>query len=505
VANSTVNVFDNAKLLGSVTANASGAWSYTTASLVNGNHSFTAAGTVSDVARSTTSGGSGALNVMVDTKAPAAPIITSDKIVNTNQVMLTGTAEANSKVAVFDGGKQIGTATADANGAWSYTTGALPAGPNGFTATASDVAGNTSQVSALYDPIVGGTVIEANGAIALTQVGDQYYLDANTGAVPPTVKIYGTDHLANMSGIAGKWVPIAAETTTTGYEVAWKAVGSNQFTVMNTDHNGNVISNIGIVSANSTALQSLESSFHQDLNGDGHMGVATGTVIESKGSTILKQVGDQYFLQDSTGSGPALNISGTDHLASLPDIAGQWAPIAAEKISAGYGVVWKAVGADQYTVMGTDNNGNYVANTGIVSGKSPVLQAFESSFHQDLNGDGKISPDATVLDGHLGNQTLTAKAGPSVLIGGPNDTLVGGASADVFVFPQSFGVDTVKNFTPGTDQLLFSQSMFANVAAVLSDAHQVGSNVVIAHDPQNVVTLQNMQLSSLHASDIHII
>src|SRR6185312_8891851 len=188
-----------------------------------------------------------------------------------------------------------------------------------------------------------------------------------------------------------------------------------------------------------------------------------------------------------------------------PGIAGQWTPIAAEKTASGYEVAWKAVGADQYMVMGTDNNGNYIADTGFVSGKSPVLQAFESSFHQDLNGDGKISPAATVLDGHLGNQNLTGTAGPSVLIGGPNDTLVGGASADVFVFPQNFGVNAVKNFTPGADQLLFSQSMFANVAAVLSDAHQIGSNVVIVHDPQNVVTLQNMQLSTLHASDIHII
>ena len=45
--------------------------------------------------------------------------------------------------------------------------------------------------------------------------------------------------------------------------------------------------------------------------------------------------------------------------------------------------------------------------------------------------------------------------------------------------------------------------MFATVAEVLSDAQQVGSDVVITHDPQNVVTLHNMQLSSLHASDVH--
>ena len=109
--------------------------------------------------------------------------------------------------------------------------------------------------------------------------------------------------------------------------------------------------------------------------------------------------------------------------------------------------------------------------------RATLLESLEASFNQDLNGDGRISPPVTVLDGHLGNQTLTAAGGPTVLVGGPRDTLNGGAGADMFVFPQSFGAETVKNFTPGTDALVFSQAMFANVAAVLADAHQVGSNV----------------------------
>ena len=79
-------------------ASASGAWSYNTANLANGAHSFTATDTVSGV----TSAASGALNVTVDTAAPAAPAITGNTIVNTNKVQLTGTAEANSKVTVFD-------------------------------------------------------------------------------------------------------------------------------------------------------------------------------------------------------------------------------------------------------------------------------------------------------------------------------------------------------------------------------------------------------------------
>ena len=99
---------------------------------------------------------------------------------------------------------------------------------------------------------------------------------------------------------------------------------------MNTDNNGNYVSSIGVVSGNSTALMSLENSFHQDLNGDGHIGVSGtggtggtgGTVIESNGATSLTQVGDQYYLYDSKGVGPSLKISGVDHLASAAGIAG---------------------------------------------------------------------------------------------------------------------------------------------------------------------------------------
>ena len=113
-------------------------------------------------------------------------------IVNGNAVMLTGAAEANSKVTVFDGGALLGTATTDSSGAWSYTTSPLSGGPHSFTATATDTAGNTSLVSQIYDPIVGGTTIEANGATSLIQVGTQYYLDDSTGTASALAEISGS-------------------------------------------------------------------------------------------------------------------------------------------------------------------------------------------------------------------------------------------------------------------------------------------------------------------------
>jgi hypothetical protein len=65
-------------------------------------------------------------------------------------------------------------------------------------------------------------------------------------------------------------VPIGAEQTASGYDVAWKVPGADQYTVWSTDNSGNYVSNVvGVVSGSSAALQSLETTFHQDLNGDG--------------------------------------------------------------------------------------------------------------------------------------------------------------------------------------------------------------------------------------------
>ena len=56
-----------------------------------------------------------------------------------------------------------------------------------------------------------------------------------------------------------------------------------QYTVWSTDSNGNYLSNvIGAVSGNSLALETLETTFNQDLNGDGTTGV-TKVAIQTDG------------------------------------------------------------------------------------------------------------------------------------------------------------------------------------------------------------------------------
>src|SRR5437588_195048 len=71
-------------------------------------------------------------------------------------------------------------------------------------------------------------------------------------------------------------MPIAVEQTASGYEIAWKntAAGVDQYSVWNTDSSGNYLTNVlNNVSGSSIALGSIETSFQQDLNGDGTIGL----------------------------------------------------------------------------------------------------------------------------------------------------------------------------------------------------------------------------------------
>ncbi|MBX9701944.1 MAG: hypothetical protein K2X74_21090, partial [Acetobacteraceae bacterium] len=167
-AGSLVTLRDGATVLGSVTADGAGGWSFTTGVLAEGARSFTA--TATDVAGNV-SVASATYAVTIDTTPPAAPAITgaTDNVgsiqgavgnggrSDDTTLTLAGTAESGSLVTIRDGGTAIGTAVANGTGAWSFTTGALANGSRVFTATATDSAGNLSGASAGYTVVVDTT------------------------------------------------------------------------------------------------------------------------------------------------------------------------------------------------------------------------------------------------------------------------------------------------------------------------------------------------------------
>jgi serralysin len=124
-----------------------------------------------------------------------------------------------------------------------------------------------------YAPVV----IEAVGLTSLIQASNTYFLYPVGGSGGPQLRFSGAPVTVGQNG---PWMPIAAEQTASGYEVAWKAGSADQYLVWNIDGNGNYVSSVGgVMSGNSLALEALEPSFHQDLNSDGTIGPPATTQL----------------------------------------------------------------------------------------------------------------------------------------------------------------------------------------------------------------------------------
>jgi serralysin len=324
--------------------------------------------------------------------------------------------------------------------------------------------------------------------------------------------------------------------TASGHEVAFNLAGTNQYTVWNTDANGNITTNtIGTVTGNSAALEGLETSFHQDLNGDGIIGdPSVPFAIETSGSTSLTQLGHDFFLYaNGTSNGPELKYSGAPWTAG---VWGGWTPIGAEATAGGYEVAFKLTGADLYAVWNTDADGNITTNPiGSVSGSDASLQSIETSFQQDLNGDGVIGPpshtsaasgdsstagSATITNASSGfqlsftyidaanNFSITIATAPIIAPGSGNAVLSSTAASDTFVFNAHFGNDTVTGFQPGVDQVDLDHILFASVADLLTHtADNAAGSAVVSVGAGQSITFDHVSTLALqqHASDFHLV
>jgi hypothetical protein len=180
----TVKIYSGSTPMGTpvqtLTATASSAlWSVTATTLADG--TYTAQAQQADSAGNT--GLSAARTFMVDATAPAAPQgltlspatdsgALGDNVTNITQLTITGTAEAGSTVKLFDGGTQLGSATAAGGGAWTITTSTLSQGVHMLTAKATDSAGSTGNASAALIVTIDSTPPAAPSTPALTPASD---------------------------------------------------------------------------------------------------------------------------------------------------------------------------------------------------------------------------------------------------------------------------------------------------------------------------------------------
>jgi uncharacterized repeat protein (TIGR02059 family) len=154
-ANATVKLYDTdgTTLLGTTTADGWGDWSITSSILADGPHTLRA--TQTDSGNNTSPLSTGVV-LTIDT-AVAAPTgvalspgsdsgTLGDGISNSGAPTMTGHAEANATVRLYDtdGTTILGSTTADGSGNWSITSSALAIGTHVLTAKQTDIAGNAS-------------------------------------------------------------------------------------------------------------------------------------------------------------------------------------------------------------------------------------------------------------------------------------------------------------------------------------------------------------------------
>jgi serralysin len=292
--------------LGNASANGSGVWSFTTGTLANGAHNFTAldtdaAGNISLL--STT------LAVTVDTVAPSAPVIAGETVVNTHEITLVGTAEANSTVNIYDGTILLGDATTNTSGAWNFTTGALADGVHTFTATDTDAAGNTSILSQAITSTIGtDSFSDVTAGVIINGTRGNDVIDATHGihgvfATNGNDTIYGAAGNDVLSGLGGDDTIDGG----TGADKMMGGPGNDTYIVDNKNDQVIEYPNQGTDTVQSSVTYTLPANVenltltgHSSINGTGN--ALDNVIIGNSANNILTGLGGNDILTGGGGS-----------------------------------------------------------------------------------------------------------------------------------------------------------------------------------------------------------
>ncbi len=245
---------------------------------------------------------------------------------------VSGTAEPNSTVKLFDGPTQVGTIVADAAGVWSIGNVALNSeavGPtivpvvHTLTATATDASGNTSAPSAIFtaiydsgppavtESLLNDTGISPSDLITsdptLTGSGDanavvHFTIDGNSVATTATADANGVWTFTPTGLAAGQHTIVASETDAAGNTgTASLTVTLSGVTIDGTAENDT------IDATHTVAGQSLPTDYNDIINGLGGndilYGLAGNDLLDggSGADTMLGGAGNDAYVVDNVG------------------------------------------------------------------------------------------------------------------------------------------------------------------------------------------------------------
>ena len=421
-ANSTVRIYDNGSFIGFTTADGTGAWTFTPGTqLGNGNHALTVTATDAAGNVSPTSAG---FNIVVDTVAPLAPTIiqafddvqpgtgtlSNGAFTNDTRPVLSGSAEAGARVAIYDNGALLATVTATIDGTWEYLTTTLGNGQHVFTAIATDAAGNVSPVSggftinvdtiapsvpllvSVVDDIAGGVF---NAALSNGQLTNDARPTLNgTAEAGSTVSIYDGSTLLGTALVQSNnsW----SFTPTTPL-----ANGSHTFTVTATDAAGNTsgaTAGFSVVVDTTAPTQPSISSIIDDI------GPNTGPIGSNQPTNdarpTLNGITEAYARVDIYDNGSFVT-------SVTADGSGNWSYTPTTAL---------AQGTHSFTITATDSAGN---TSGISSAAAIVVDTVAPGIPTGL----AVNANGTALTG-------VAEPNSTVIITSSGGTVLGTATAN---------------------------------------------------------------------------
>ncbi len=304
---SLITLYDGGVVIGSVTADGDGNWSFSSPVLTDGQHTLSA--TVTDEVGNV-SAPSGALTINIDATAPqpAGDLLLQNDIqatpvtINSNSVtpdatpLISGTAEAGATIIVYDGAQEVGRTTANPQGAWSLNTTALAEGAHTLTVTATDVAGNVSEVASTVS----------------------FTVDTSTPAAVLSFDIYNnastTPVLVANNGFASDSTPVLRGTGVAG-------------TVVNIIQDGDIVGSTtvgenGVWRYESAALDDATYAFSVSVsNAAGTTGPVTGPVSITIDTAVPDAIPD-LLVTDSVGGAEGPLTSGATTDDNLPVFSG---------------------------------------------------------------------------------------------------------------------------------------------------------------------------------------
>ncbi|UXN09434.1 Ig-like domain-containing protein [Bartonella sp. HY328] len=339
---SYVNAAGTKVVVGTTTADSTGAWSLTpSADLSDGKYSFSAEAVNAAGVKGTVS-----FTLEIDATAPSAPVInevlddvgfiqgpiTSGSSTDDTTPTFSGTGEVGSTITIKDkDGTVVGTTTVDSDGKWSVTTDELAEGTHNLTVTSTDAAGNVSD-GAQFDVIVDTTGPSATAA--LQSISDDTGFDTadfitNDTTLIYTIKVTGTLETGDTvwmrikpeGGTAGQWIQATKNvdgTYSVNHNDADHALTDGRYTIETVvrDAAGNPSTpstqNIEIDTQGPTGGTVTISGYFDDV------GAITGDITTSGTSTddttpLLK--GTVTGLQD--GDRVVIKVTGSDGVAKV--------------------------------------------------------------------------------------------------------------------------------------------------------------------------------------------